>query len=177
MAPSIQKKTKIILDADVIIHFDKGGCFSTLLDIFPEFEYIVLDVVYHELNKTRKALIDNTAILLKKVSKVTFSPLGDSRKDYAILKSTKGAGESACMIYCKDNHDVLGSSNLRDVSDYCLTHEITLLTTLDFLYYAFTRGKMTQQECVEFIQKVKSKGSVLPNEITDIAAYTCNVVI
>ncbi|MDE6272252.1 MAG: hypothetical protein K2M31_04520 [Muribaculaceae bacterium] len=31
-------KTKIVLDADVIIHFIKGGQFSLLLDIFPEYE-------------------------------------------------------------------------------------------------------------------------------------------
>ena len=30
-------KTKIVLDADVIIHFIKAGQFSLLLDIFPEY--------------------------------------------------------------------------------------------------------------------------------------------
>ena len=42
-------KTKIVLDADVIIHFVKAGQFSLLLDIFPEYQYIILDVVYDEL--------------------------------------------------------------------------------------------------------------------------------
>ncbi len=41
-------KTKIVLDADVIIHFIKAERFSLLLDIFPEYEYIILDVVYSE---------------------------------------------------------------------------------------------------------------------------------
>ncbi len=41
-------KTKIVLDADVIIHFVKAGQFSLLLDIFPEYQYIILDVVYDE---------------------------------------------------------------------------------------------------------------------------------
>jgi hypothetical protein len=36
-------KTKIVLDADVIIHFVKAGQFSLLLDIFPEYQYIILD--------------------------------------------------------------------------------------------------------------------------------------
>lgn len=40
-------KTKILLDADVIIHFIKAEQFSLLLDIFPEYEYILLDVVYN----------------------------------------------------------------------------------------------------------------------------------
>ena len=38
-------KTKIVLDADVIIHFIKAGRFNLLLDIFPEYEYLILDVV------------------------------------------------------------------------------------------------------------------------------------
>lgn len=37
-----QKKTKIILDADVIIHFVKAEAFSLLPDIFPEYEYVIL---------------------------------------------------------------------------------------------------------------------------------------
>ena len=38
-------KTKIVLDADVIIHFVKGQRFSTLIDIFPEYLYIILELV------------------------------------------------------------------------------------------------------------------------------------
>ena len=39
-------KTKIVLDADVIIHFVKAGQFSLLLDIFPEYQYIILDCLW-----------------------------------------------------------------------------------------------------------------------------------
>ena len=46
-------KTKIVLDADVIIHFIKGGQFSLLLDIFPEYKYLILDVVYNEVTVNR----------------------------------------------------------------------------------------------------------------------------
>lgn len=55
-------KTKIVLDADVIIHFIKAGQFSLLLDIFPEYQYLILDVVYNEVTKHRetKTQIDNT---------------------------------------------------------------------------------------------------------------------
>lgn len=54
-------KTKIVLDADVIIHFVKAGQFTILLDIFPEYQYLILDVVYDEVavNRTTKAQIDN----------------------------------------------------------------------------------------------------------------------
>ena len=54
-------KTKIVLDADVIVHFIKAARFSTLLEIFPEYEYLILDIVYNEVtvNKLSKVLIDN----------------------------------------------------------------------------------------------------------------------
>ena len=41
------ERVKIVLDADVIIHFSKGGLLSLLPQIFPEYEYIVLDKVYN----------------------------------------------------------------------------------------------------------------------------------
>ena len=44
-----EKKTKIVLDADVINHFVRGGLLSLLPNIFPEFEFIVLDIVKKEL--------------------------------------------------------------------------------------------------------------------------------
>ena len=54
-------KTKIVLDADVIIHFIEANSFSLLPDIFPEYEYVVLDVVYNEIarNIKTKNFIDN----------------------------------------------------------------------------------------------------------------------
>ena len=45
------KKTKIVLDADVIIHFMEANYFSILPDIFPEYEYLILDVVYNYCRK------------------------------------------------------------------------------------------------------------------------------
>ena len=48
------RKTKIVLDADVIIHFMEADCFSLLPDIFPEYEYLILDVVYDEISKNSK---------------------------------------------------------------------------------------------------------------------------
>ena len=175
MSPS--KKTKIVLDADVIIHFIKGNQFSTLLEIFPEYNYIVLDVVYNELNQSRRSLINKFESLIKKITIVKFTPTGNSIKEYACLTKEKGKGESACMIYCKDNKDVLGSSNLKDIADFCKENDITYLTTLDFLYYAFAKGKMTQEECNKFIQDVKAKGSILPDEVNNIETYVCSVVI
>lgn len=171
-------KTKIVLDADVIIHFVKAGQFSFLLDIFPEYSYIMLDVVYDEVTMHRptKTQIDNTLKFFPgKLSQIKFDPKGESRREYAILRSTLGKGESACMVYCRDNHDVLGSSNLRDIREYCQRNQITYLTTIDFLYYAFIRGKMTKDEVDAFITQVVQLGSKLPT--VDISAYVPNAEI
>lgn len=39
-------KVKIVLDADVIIHFTKGGILHLLPDFLPGYEFIVLDIVH-----------------------------------------------------------------------------------------------------------------------------------
>lgn len=160
-------KTKIVLDADVIIHFVKADRFSLLLDIFPEYEYLILDVMYDEVtvNRATKIQIDNTLqFFAKRLSFVRFAPTGDSRREYARLRSTLmlGKEESACMVYCRDNRDVLGSSNLRDIKEYCNDNGITFLTTLDFLYYAVLRNKMTKADVDAFIDEILAKGSKLP---------------
>ena len=141
-----QKKTKIILDADVIIHFVKAEAFF----------------VAGHLSRIR-------------ICYFGFSPTGASLKDYFQLLKTFGHGESACMIYCREHRDVLGSSNLKDIKDYCLQNGITFLTTLDFLYYAFCRKKLSAEECNEFIAKVIASGSKLPE--VDITRYKCTVAI
>lgn len=170
-------KTKIALDADVIIHFIEAGNFSLLPDIFPEYEYIILDVVYNEIakNPKTKKFIDRFLFHFTKLRKEKFFPKGESMKEYFSLQRKLGQGESACMIYCRDNKDVLGSSNLKDIKEYCTQNGITYLTTLDFLYYAYCRKKMTQQECTEFIHNVNNSGSRLP--VIDITQYRCTVQI
>ena len=158
------KKTKIVLDADVIIHFMEANYFSILPDIFPEYEYLILDVVYNEIsqNSGTKDFIDKYLHFFHKLKKEVFSPKRESMKEFFLLQRTLGKGESACMIYCRDNRDVLGSSNLKDIKEYCSKNNITYLTTLDFLYYAYCRKKMTEQECKEFMQEVNNAGSKLP---------------
>lgn len=149
-----------------------------IFDIFPEYQYLLLDVVYGEVTKhsETKTQIDNTLQFFKsRIAKVAFDPKGDSRREFARLLQYFGRGESACMVYCRDNYDVLASSNLRDIKKYCLDNNITYLTTLDFLYYAFIRHKMTKEECDAFIEMVISKGSKLPR--IDISQYHCATMI
>lgn len=173
-------KTKIALDADVIIHFVKAEQLSLLLDIFPEYQYLILDVVYNEVtvNRATKTQIDNTLnFFASRIANIKFNPKGESRLEYARLRSKLllGKGESACMVYCRDNKDVLGSSNLKDIKEYCTNNNITYLTTIDFLYYAFIRGRMTKGDVDAFIAEVIAKGSKLPS--VDIEKYIPTNVI
>ena len=166
------EKVKIVLDADVLIHFSKAGRLSFLPTILPEYDHIVLSAVYEEIGTIRQQL-DMQINLLKNISLEPFAPTGQMRLEYAKLLSRYGKGESACMAYCKFTHNVIGSSNLRDIKLYCQDEGIVYLTTLDFLYYAYTRGKMTAEECSAFIDEVVAKGSKLPKE--DITRYVPNV--
>ena len=99
-------------------------------------------------------------------------------KEFARLISKDGLalgrGESACMVYCLYHHDVVGSSNTKDVTTYCDEKGITYLTTCDFLYYAIKRGLMTKAEADAFIAVVRSRGSFPP--IVDFDTYVCTKI-
>ena len=144
-------KTKIVLDADVIIHFSKGGLLHLLPKILPEFQFIVLDIVKNELPASISAEVDNQIRWLHNISEEIFGNTYEERREFARLTSTTGMalgrGESACMVYCLYNHDVVGSSNTRDVATYCDEHNIIYLTTNDFLFYGICRGVITKKRC------------------------------
>lgn len=130
------KKIKIILDADVLIHFSKAGKLSLLPTILPEYDHTILSAVYEETLSIRTQ-IDNQINFLKNMEVLPFNPTGQMRLEYASLRSKYGKGESACMAFCRFTNNVIGSSNLRDIKEYCAAQQITYLTTLDFLYYAY----------------------------------------
>lgn len=157
------KGKRVILDADVIIHFAKGDMLSLLPIILKEYEHIILDKVYDEIKGQIKTQLDNQIQLLRNIQKVVFNPSGEQLREYASLKNRFGSGESACMAYCRFNKDIIGSSNLRDISDYCNTHDIEYHTTIDFLKFAIERGIITTDDANEFVQKVINNGSKLPN--------------
>lgn len=168
------EKVKIILDADVLLHFAKAGRLNMLPEILPEYEHVVLSTVYDEIGSIQNQL-DNQIFFLKNISKETFNPTGEMLVEYARLLQTFGKGESACMAYCRYTHNVIGSSNLKDIKEYCEKRQITFLTTLDFLYYAMMRGKMSGEECEQFVKDVVAKGSKLP--IVDFGKYLPNALI
>lgn len=165
-------KTKIVVDADVLIHFSKAGCLSILPKIFPEYDYIILDTVYEE-TKTIQKEINNICHFFNSMTIEHFAPTGQMMREYAFLRETFGKGESACMSYCKFTKNVVGSSNLRDIKKYCDDNKITYLTTLDFFYYAMVKGVMKKEEIDQALKDIVSKGSKLP--ATDILKYVPNV--
>lgn len=132
---SVGKRVQIVLDADVIIHFSKGNVLSLLPNIFPEYELVVLDKVYNELLSVRRQL-DSQIHFFQNMSLIKFNPVGEMLQEYARLKLRFGDGESACMVYCRYGSEITRSSN-----------RITYLTTLDFLYYAWTRGHIIYSKC------------------------------
>jgi hypothetical protein len=114
-------------------------------------------------------------MLLKNITLQPFAPRGEMIREYAMLKSRFGKGESACMAYCLFTHNVIGSSNLRDIRTYCQEKQITYLTTMDFLWYAWRKHLMTTDEVKAFISEVRSKGSILPE--VDIEKYVCETIL
>ena len=169
------KKTKIVLDADVIFHFYKGECLTLLPKIFPTYQYIVLSHVYKEIKGDVKKQLDNQVHFLKDIQIIDFVPQGDMLREYAQLIKDRGKGESACMVYCKYNHDVLGSSNLKDITDYCQANDIVYLTTIDFLYFAIKRNLMSIDEAHAFVRQVQTNDSHLPT--VDFNTFVCNKLI
>lgn len=75
------------------------------------------------------------------------------------------------MVYCRYHHDVVGSSNTKDITDYCNEYGITYLTTNDFLYYAIQKDLLTIEEASNFITRVRKMGSYPP--VVNFSTYIC----
>lgn len=158
-------RVKIVLDADVVIHFIKGECLSLLPEILPGYQFVVLDIVLNtELRRNARTCtqIDNHIHFVGNITVEPWKPSYEMMKEYADLVQTLGVGESASMVYCKYNPNVLASSNLRDITDYCKRNKITYLTTMDFLSLAYRKKLMSMEECDAFIAAVLQQGSKLP---------------
>ena len=160
------KKTKIVLDADVIVHFAKGGKLDMLPRILPEYQFMVLDVVKKEIPVLVLSVLQKCISQDKTIVEEVFGKTPGEIREFARLIAKEGMalgrGESACMVYCLYHHDVVGSSNTKDVTAYCEENGITYLTTCDFLYY----------EAEVFICEVRRMGSFPP--IVDFDRYVCS---
>lgn len=166
----IDPSKKIILDADVIIHFCKGEQIGLLPRIFIN-KLFVPDVVYQEsLSRKYQVEIDNL-FNFKLVHELVINTELKVFAEYNRLKKIFGKGESACLAYCLFHKDVVGSSNLRDITNYCQDNGIEYLTTMDFLEKAYLTDMLTEADCDFFIYNVISKGSRLPfNTIAEFIA-------
>ena len=171
-----EKKTKIVLDADVINHFVRGGLLSLLPNILPEYEFIVLNIVKQELPILILSTLDKQIKEKKNIKEEVFGLSSGEKKEYFRLTATNGLrlgrGESACMVYCRFHKEVVGSSNTKDITRYCAENNITFLTTNDFLYYAIKRELLSIEQVVDFVDKVRNLGSFIP--IVDFTKYTCD---
>ena len=134
----------------------------------------MLDIVRQEVKQPTLNQLQNQMAFLRNIKEVTFGETMEQRKEYAHLTSVVGLGrgESACMVYCRFNNDVVGSSNLRDITDYCEEHQITYLTTTDFLYYGIRRGVWTKADADKFIAQVNDSGSKVP--VVDFDTFVCD---
>ncbi len=172
------KKTKILLDADVINHFAKGGRLSLLPKILPDFQFVVLNIVKNELPVLILSTLDKLIEQEKTIIEEPFGATAGEKKEYLRLTATSGPhygrGESACMVYCRYHNDVVGSNNTNDITEYCNQYGITYLTTNDFLYYAIRRGLLTKEDAKEFIRTVRSMGSY--PEVVEFDTYVCTKI-
>ncbi len=148
-----------------------------LPNVLPECSFVVLSVVRNELRQNTRNELDKQIAYLKNIALMEYNPTGEERIEFARLTSLSGLclgkGESACMAYARYNNHVVGSSNLRDIKEYCSEHRIAYLTTWDFLYYAKKSGLMTKEDIELFGKLVREAGSILPE--MDIDTYTCTV--
>lgn len=74
--------------------------------------------------------------LMKTISIEEWNPKKEERSEFLNLQKNFGLGESASMAYCRYRNNVLASSNLRDITNYCEKNDISYFTTMDFLYQA-----------------------------------------
>jgi len=169
----MNKKVKIVVDADVIIHFMKGESLHLLPKIYPNYQFVILDELLNkELRNnasTRKNIDDFFHSYPDAITEVKWNPDYEMMKEFGELYKRYGLGESMSMVYCKFNNDVIASSNITEITNYCDTNNIQYITTMDFISQALKIGLMTEVECDLFLSSVIAKGSKLP--VTKISRY------
>lgn len=162
----MKNNVKIVIDADVIIHFIKGESLHLLPRIYPSYQFVILDELLNKelRNKpfTRKYLDNFFKFFPDAITEVKWNPNYEMLKEFAELNKRYGMGESMSMVYCKFNNDVIASSNITEITDYCDTNNIQYITTMDFIAQALKINLMTEGECDLFLSTVIAKGSTLP---------------
>ena len=126
---------------------------------------IVLNTVKTELCRSKSLVpIVNNFIAFNKIEEMVF-PHNNILilKAYAeLIKDGRGEGESSIMAVARYNNQIIASSNLKDIKEYCISHKIIYITTMDILLDALEKKILDEAYCDYFIYKVKSSGSKLP---------------
>lgn len=168
----------LIIDADIIIHFFKGGRIADIHRIFHPLKIKVPDIVMSELEDTKhhkKRKEIQNLLNFRLIEEIKLEAFGhETVKEFLDIRrlQLKGKGESACMAIARKNQDaILSSSNMRDTCAYCKMHNLPYLTTMDFLCVAIKKKIFTVDECDVFIKNVLDNGSKLP--VTNMAAHQC----
>lgn len=149
----------ILIDADVVSHFITGGEASVIHQIFPAHKIYILDKVHAELQNWPAVEMRTEISRLLSQNKITLMDFPEDneiiKKEYFWIKSMhfKGDGESACLAVARYNKNILASSNLKDIKNYCSMHNINYLTTMDFLCEALRTKLFTEARCDEFLLK------------------------
>lgn len=170
----------ILIDADVVSHFISGGEADVIDQIFPGLSIYILDKVHRELQNWPSATVRSQISVLLSSRKIKLMNFPEDneliKKEYLWIKSVmfKGDGESACLAVARYNHNILASSNLRDIKPYCIMHSINYLTTMDFLCHALDTGFFTIARCDDFINAVLAAKSKLP--VKKMAEYSCRAL-
>lgn len=162
----MKNKVKIVIDADVIIHFIKGESLHLLHKIYPNYQFVILDELLNKelrnIASTRQYLDNFFQYFPNDIAVVKWSPDYEMLKEFGELNKRYGMGESMSMVYCKFNNDVIASSNITEITDYCDANNIQYITTMDLIAQALKIGLMTEAECDLFLTTVLAKGSTLP---------------
>jgi len=154
--------TKILIDADVIIHFIKAEKLNYIPQIFPN-RIVFVDKVLEELYILQKyQIIISNFISSNSFERIELESNLEYVLEYAKLIQLVGKGEAACMAIAKTDRKYIASSNLKDIKEYCKRHNIKIVTTMDFLWEAINLNIFTEKDCNDFIKKVKAAGSKLP---------------
>lgn len=162
---------KILLDADVVIHFIKAGKQLLLPKVFPG-RFVMLDKVHAELTtRNSKALPVNNFLDWCKIPVIPIPNTPDILKEYGRLRKELGFGEAACLAVARYSKDYIASSNLKDIYDYCREHNIVYYTTMDLLLELYNQEMISEADADQFILDVKNKGSRLINGVDTIKEY------
>jgi hypothetical protein len=147
----IDIEIQILIDSDVIRHFIRGRELDRLGDIFPN-RIRILDMVESEICRSSKIRPDVERIIDEGIIQRMQFPTGSRFiVEYGLLSQSFGTGEAACMAVARHSEKIIASNNLRDITQYCIEHQICYLTTLDILYVAYRNGVMDAAEVDLFL--------------------------